>query len=88
MREETLLRALSENWIAGAALDTHYCYPMPPGHPLWSFPTVIMTPHISGSDKSSHYLERIWDIFSANVQRYLSGEPLLNELTAEQLKDG
>jgi phosphoglycerate dehydrogenase-like enzyme len=83
-----LLRALRENWIAGAALDTHYQYPMPPKHPLWHFPNVIMTPHISGSNAGVHYPERIWNIFVQNVQRFLKDESLLNELSAAQLSSG
>jgi phosphoglycerate dehydrogenase-like enzyme len=85
IQEEALLKALRESWIAGAALDTHYYYPMPADHPLWRFPNVIMTPHVSGSDSSPHYQERVWDIFVQNVQRHLAGEPLLNELTPAQL---
>ncbi|MCA9417779.1 MAG: D-2-hydroxyacid dehydrogenase [Candidatus Omnitrophica bacterium] len=80
IREEALLQALREGWIAGAALDTHYHYPMPPDHPLWSFPNVIMTPHISGSTKSNSFPERVWDLFVQNVSRYLVEEPLLNLL--------
>lgn len=85
IEETALLRALRENWIAGAALDTHYYYPMPADHPLWQFPNVIMTPHISGSNQGPHYKRRIWEIFGQNVQRYLAGQPLLNELTSRQL---
>lgn len=85
IQEEALLKVLREGTIAGAALDTHYYYPMPADHPLWRFPNVIMTPHISGSDRSPHYLERVWDVFTQNVERHIAGEPLLNELTASQL---
>jgi len=85
IKEEALLKALREGWIAGAALDTHYQYPMPADHPLWRFPNVIMTPHISGSSLSPHTVERSWDIFVQNVERYLSGKILLNELTSAQL---
>ncbi|NUQ64264.1 MAG: D-2-hydroxyacid dehydrogenase [Pirellulales bacterium] len=85
IQEAALLKALREGWIAGAALDTHYYYPMPADHPLWRFPNVIMTPHISGSDQSPRFLERVWDIFLQNVDRYLAGEPLLNELTPAEL---
>lgn len=88
MEEAALLKALRENWIAGAALDTHYYYPMPADHPLWRFPNVIMTPHISGSVASPHYAERLWDIFINNVERSLSNQPLLNELTPEELQGG
>jgi len=88
VNEAALLRALREGWIAGAALDTHYIYPMPPDHPLWSFPNVIMTPHISGSTLSPHFKGRLWDILAANVDRWLSGRPLLNELAPAQLRGG
>lgn len=86
IREEALLAALREQRIAGAALDTHYHYPMPPDHPLWRFPNVIMTPHISGSSLSPFFLTRVWDVFVGNVERHLQGEPLLNELSAAQLQ--
>lgn len=85
IRQDALLRALREKWIAGAALDTHYRYPMPPDHPLWRFPNVIFTPHISGSSLSPKFNQRLWEIFSLNVERFLAGKPLLNELTAAQL---
>ena len=71
--------------IAGAALDTHHHYPMPPGHPLWQMPHVIMTPHISGSSLSPHFLERVWDIFLENAQRLTRNEPLLNQLSPQEL---
>lgn len=85
IQQEALLRALREKWIAGAALDTHYQYPMPPEHPLWKFPNVIFTPHISGSSLSPNFKQRLWEIFSLNVERLAKGEPLLNELTVPQL---
>lgn len=85
IQEAALLRALCEGWIAGAALDTHYHYPMPPDHPLWAFPNVIFTPHISGSSLSPNFKARLWDIFCLNVSRLQRGEPLLNALTPAQL---
>ncbi len=88
IKEQSLIRALSERWIAGAALDTHYHYPMPPDHPLWAMDNVILTPHISGSTGSPFFHQRIWDIFLQNVQRYQSGQPLLNELSPSQLNGG
>jgi phosphoglycerate dehydrogenase-like enzyme len=81
VQENALLQALQENWIAGAAIDTHYQYPLPAEHPLWRFENVILTPHISGSSLSPFFTQRIWDIFLDNVSRFGSGSPLLNELT-------
>jgi phosphoglycerate dehydrogenase-like enzyme len=85
VQETALLRALEEGWIAGAAIDTHYHYPLPPEHPLWRAPNVILTPHISGSGQSPYFLDRVWDIFVENMRRFISGRPLLNELTPAQL---
>lgn len=85
VQEQALLRALREGWIAGAALDTHYKYPMPPEHPLWGFPNVIFTPHISGSSLSPHFRTRLWDIFAQNLRRLDAGQPLLNVVTPAQL---
>jgi phosphoglycerate dehydrogenase-like enzyme len=85
IQEQALLRALQEKRIAGAALDTHYHYPLPPEHPLWKLPNAILTPHISGSTLSPRYRLRLWDIFAQNVERFTRGDPLLNELTAVQL---
>ena len=86
IREESLLRALREKWIAGAALDTHYYYPLPPEHPLWRFPNVIITPHVSGSNLSPHFKTRLWDIIVENSRRLIAGEALLNQLYARQLR--
>jgi phosphoglycerate dehydrogenase-like enzyme len=85
--EQALLTALREGWIAGAALDAHFAYPLPPEHQLWQMGNVIMTPHISGSSQSPHYVTRIWDLFVQNLDRLQQGETLLNELSPEQLRD-
>jgi phosphoglycerate dehydrogenase-like enzyme len=85
IREDALLAVLRDGHLGGAALDAHYYYPMPADHPLWKFPNVIMTPHISGSSLSTNFLPRIYDIFSQNVERFMNGQPLINELTPFQL---
>jgi phosphoglycerate dehydrogenase-like enzyme len=87
VEEAALLRALREGWIAGAALDTHYVYPMPPEHPLWSFQNVIMTPHISGSSSNPYFLERVWGLFIRNIERWRSGQPLLNQISESELNE-
>jgi phosphoglycerate dehydrogenase-like enzyme len=87
IQEQALLRALREGWIAGAALDTHFAYPLPAEHPLWRLPNVILTPHVAGADKSRHFPGRIADLFAQNVARYLEGCPLLNELTPEEWRE-
>jgi len=83
--ENALLRALDERRIAGAALDAHYSYPMPPEHPLWRFPNVIMTPDVSGSWETESYGARIGAILYENILRFKNSAPLLNELTPNSL---
>jgi phosphoglycerate dehydrogenase-like enzyme len=87
IQEQSLLRALRENWIAGAALDTHFAYPLPADHPLWRFPNVILTPHVSGADRSESFPARIGALFVQNVERFLAGRPLLNEVTAREWRE-
>jgi phosphoglycerate dehydrogenase-like enzyme len=87
IQEQALLTALREGWIAGAALDTHFAYPLPPEHPLWYFPNVIMTPHISGSDRTPQFPERLGDLFVQNVERFLTGRALLNVVTAAEWRE-
>jgi phosphoglycerate dehydrogenase-like enzyme len=87
IQEQALLTALREGWIAGAALDTHFAYPLPPDHPLWQFPNVILTPHISGSDRTPQFPQRMGDLFVQNVERFLAGQPLLNVVTAAEWRE-
>lgn len=85
--EQALLTALREKWIAGAALDTHFTYPLPPEHPLWRMSNVLLTPHISGDDRSEAFPARMGDLFVQNVERYLAGRPLLNLVTAAEWRE-
>jgi phosphoglycerate dehydrogenase-like enzyme len=87
VQETALLRALAEGWIAGAALDTHFAYPLPPGHPLWRAPNVFLTPHVAGADHSRAFPARMGDLLVQNVTRYREREPLLNELTAREWRE-
>ena len=85
IQEAALVRALEERWIAGAALDTHFHYPLPPEHPLWRLRNVILTPHLAAGGSTPRFVERFWDLFVQNVERFSRGRPLLNELTPAEL---
>lgn len=43
--EAALVRAVTEKWIAGAALDAYVTEPLPKEHPLRTAPNVLITPH-------------------------------------------
>lgn len=80
IEEAALIRALREKWFAGAALDTHYEYPLPAAHPLWKMRNVILTPHISGSTGSPGFAGRIRQILGENLRRFSESKPLLNRI--------
>ena len=84
--EQAFIRCMREGWIRATSCDVHYAYPLPPEHPLWSMPNVVLTPHISGSGESTNFLDRIYDIFAQTLARLVAGEPLLNQLSADQLR--
>jgi phosphoglycerate dehydrogenase-like enzyme len=79
---DALIQVLRDKKIGGAALDVFPEEPLPAASPLWKFPNVIITPHISGN--TLFYDERAGQVFSANLQRYLTGQPLLNRIDLER----
>lgn len=87
IREDALLRALREGWIAGAALDTHHAEPLPVDSPMWKLPNVIVTPHVSGADRAVKFPARMGDLFVQNVRRHLAGQALLNRLTDNEFAE-
>ncbi|HVA92484.1 MAG TPA: D-2-hydroxyacid dehydrogenase [Chloroflexota bacterium] len=72
---DALVRALTDRWIGGAALDVTDPEPLPEGHPLWHAPNTIITPHHANPSEAS--VEPITARFCENLRRYLAGEPLL-----------
>jgi phosphoglycerate dehydrogenase-like enzyme len=85
VEEAALFRALREGWIAGAAIDSHYREPLPAADPLWGMANVVVTSHIGGSIGSPHYQSRLWALLARNLERYLTDQPLLNEISWSDL---
>jgi phosphoglycerate dehydrogenase-like enzyme len=59
-----------------AALDVTDPEPLPPGHPLWHAPGLLITPHLGGS--TTGYEQRAWRTAAEQIARYLSGAALPN----------
>ena len=79
---DDLVAALRSGAIAGAGLDVTDPEPLPAGHPLWSLPNVIITPHISaGSDVR---LGRLWIVMRENLRRYAAGDRMLSVVDVER----
>ena len=79
---DDLIAALNNGEIAGAGLDVTDPEPLPEGHPLWTTPRVIISPHTAGrSDKGR---ERLFLLVRENLRRYVAGEPLLSVVDIER----
>lgn len=83
---DDLVSALKNRQIAGAVIDVTSPEPLPEDHELWDCPNLIITPHVAG--QFYRRFDNVVDIFEANVQRWKSGETLINQLTPQGKKLG
>ena len=73
--------ALREGTIAGAALDVFETEPLPAGHPLWTAPNFLMTPHTAAA--GPYLNQRRLDLMVDNSRRFAQGELLVNVVDKE-----
>lgn len=71
-----LVDALNNRKIAGAGLDVTDPEPLPPDHPLWQAPNVIITPHVA-NDSDLGFDAQI-AVIEENLRRYAAGERMLS----------
>jgi phosphoglycerate dehydrogenase-like enzyme len=64
-----------------AALDVTDPEPLPDGHPLWSAPGLLLTPHVGGAVRASR--ERAYRVVADQLARLAAGQPLLNVIGAD-----
>jgi phosphoglycerate dehydrogenase-like enzyme len=78
---DDLVAALRDGAIGGAGLDVTDPEPLPEGHPLWSLPNCIITPHVANTPDMAQPLlaERI----TQNVRRFGRGEELIGPVDPE-----
>ena len=70
------LLELLRNGRVRAALDVTDPEPLPPDHPLWDAPEVLITPHFAGDTLPAD--RRAFALVGQQVGRYVSGEALAN----------
>ena len=70
-----VVEALRDGTLGSAGLDVTDPEPLPDGHPLWTLPSAIVTPHTANTEEMALPLlsARITD----NVRRWIAGEPLV-----------
>jgi phosphoglycerate dehydrogenase-like enzyme len=72
---DALVEALEQHRIR-AALDVTDPEPLPAGHPLWSAPNCLITPHVGGS--TPEFIYRAFRFGAEQVRRFIAGQPLEN----------
>ena len=65
-----------------AALDVTDPEPLPPDHPLWSAPGVLISPHVGGD--TTAFPPRARRLLKAQLERWAAGEPLANVVAGPQ----
>jgi len=80
---DALVAALKSGQVGGAGLDVTEPEPLPPGHPLWHAPNIIITPHMSAHfstedsvENPGNYTVEAWAIMRENLKRYAAGDRL------------
>jgi len=63
-----------------AFLDVTDPEPLPHGHPLWTAPNLLLTPHVGGGTVG--WTERAYRLVGEQVRRYVSGGKLANQVDA------
>jgi phosphoglycerate dehydrogenase-like enzyme len=72
---DALVSELNSGRIS-CALDVTDPEPLPAGHPLWSAPNTIITPHVGGDSKAFEPRGRA--LVEAQLARFAAGQPLIN----------
>lgn len=76
IEQKSLIKALKENWIAGAGLDVTSPEPLTKKSELWNLDNVILTQHSSGFSPTND--RRRFDLFYKNLTKYIDNKTLDN----------
>ena len=70
--ESDIIKSLDDGVLSYAVLDVFVTEPLPKTSPLWTHPSVTITPHIAALTTA----DDVTQLFISNLQKYLKGEPL------------
>lgn len=72
--EESLIKALKENWIQAAILDVFEGEPLSKESELWNLPNVFITPHVSGQSRAKDVAVQ----FKKNLEQFENNKTIPN----------
>jgi phosphoglycerate dehydrogenase-like enzyme len=78
-----LICALKDGRLAGAGVDVTDPEPPARDDPIWDTPNLLITPHFTPAVPDK--IERSLDVITENLRRYRTGEPMVNQMTEEDL---
>ena len=79
---DALVAALKKGTIGGVGLDVTDPEPLPDGHPLWSIPNAIITPHVA--NPASGLTRELAPWVAENLRRFVADEELLSVVTTNR----
>ncbi|MBQ8396825.1 MAG: hydroxyacid dehydrogenase [Clostridia bacterium] len=82
--EDDLVRALTERPDLTALLDVTYPEPPIEGHPFYTLPNCVLTPHIAGS--LANEFHRMAEYMADEYARYAAGEPCRYDVSLKMLE--
>ena len=82
--EDDLVRILSERPDLTALLDVTYPEPPVNGHPFYTLPNCLLTPHIAGS--AGDEVSRMGEYMLEEYTLYIEGNPCKYEVSMEMLE--
>ncbi len=74
--QNALTRSLMEGHVKAAVLDVFQTEPLPRDNPLWTLPSVMISPHCSSVYDG--WEEASFDLFLDNLTRFIADAPLRN----------
>jgi phosphoglycerate dehydrogenase-like enzyme len=81
VHEPSLIAALTERRIRGAALDVFETEPLPASSPFWKLDNVLLSPH--STDHTPTWQRESVQFFVENFRRFVAGQPLENVVDKE-----
>jgi phosphoglycerate dehydrogenase-like enzyme len=75
---KSMVDSLSSGRLGGAGIDVVEPEPLPESSPLWGMDNVIISPHVGA--QSPLRIPVTIDLFCQNINRFLEGKPLLNQV--------
>jgi len=80
--EQALAERLRDGRLGGALIDVTVAEPLPPDHPFWDCPKLILTQHTGGGTEDE--VDRKIEVFADNLARYRVDRPLVGVVDFEK----